>query len=278
MGSDPIRTGSKDFWMLIANNIKRPIYMGVTEPICIFWELYVAVLYAILYLFFVGYPIVFSELRGWSPALSGLAFAGIGVGTIITLLFEPLNTKIYMAHKIDPDTGKRPPEARIASLCVAAVACPVAVLWFAWTCYPITIHWIWPILAGIPYGIGNTLIFMYGINYLVESYTRYAASALAGNAVARSILGGILPLFGSQMYTTLGPNWAGTMIALMMAVLIPIPWGFYKWGKKLRMRSPMMKELQEEARLGEEKLAKMGERKSEFELEAEDVKVRARLR
>lgn len=40
----------------------------------IFWNLYIAVVYAILYLCFVAYPIIFTEIRGWSPSMTGLAY------------------------------------------------------------------------------------------------------------------------------------------------------------------------------------------------------------
>lgn len=153
------------------------------------------------------YPIVFSEIRGWGPGISGFAFIGIGVGTVLAVATEPLTRKIYNMHKIDPETSKRPPEARILVVCVASVLIPVSMIWFAWTSVPTSIHWIWPILSGVPYGLGNTYVFLHGNNYLVTSYDVYAASAMAGNAVTRSIVGGILPLFGPSMYHNLGPNW-----------------------------------------------------------------------
>jgi hypothetical protein len=62
------------------------------------------------------------------------------------------------------------------------------------------VHWIAPILAGIPFGAGNCGVFIYASNYLVHSYGIYAASALAGNAVLRSAMGGALPLAGPKMY------------------------------------------------------------------------------
>lgn len=251
----PIKTGSKMFWKLIGSNVKRPIVMGVTEPVLIFWEVYVAILYAILYLSFVGYPIIFGELRGWSPAFTGLAFGGMCVGTCGAIALEPVSRRVYNMHKVDPDTGKRPPEARIACICVTAIISPISMLWFAWTCYPTTIHWVWPILAGVPYGLSNSMIFLHSSAYLVDSYGRCAASALAGNTVARSILGGVLPLFGGQMYKRLGPNWAGTLVGLMAVLIIPIPWSFYKWGKKIRLRSPMLRQMEEEASLDAEKMA-----------------------
>ncbi|KAI5818282.1 major facilitator superfamily domain-containing protein [Pyronema omphalodes] len=240
------KDGEGNVLELIGISLKRPVIMLFTEPMCIFWAIYVAAIYGILYLCFTAYPVVFTEIRGWGPGISGLAFLGIGVGTVLAVISEPLSRKIYDMHAIDPDTGKRPPEARILVVCIAAVLIPVSMLWFAWTCYPMRIHWIWPILSGIPYGLGNTYVFLHANNYLVTSYDVYSASAMAGGTITRSILGGVMPLFGPLMYHRLGPNMAATVVAIIAAVLVPIPFAFYKWGKIVRMRSPMLQKLQKE--------------------------------
>lgn len=65
----------------LKTNLSRPFVMTATEPILWFWDLYIAVIYGILYLCFVAYPIIFTGIRGWSPGVSGLGFAGIGLGT-----------------------------------------------------------------------------------------------------------------------------------------------------------------------------------------------------
>lgn len=65
----------------LTTNLSRPFMMIVAEPILWFWDLYIAVVYGILYLCFIAYPIIFSGLRGWSPSISGLGFLGIGLGT-----------------------------------------------------------------------------------------------------------------------------------------------------------------------------------------------------
>lgn len=86
---------------------------------------------------------------------------------------------------------------------------PIGLFVFAWTCTP-NVHWVVPILASIPFGAGFLLIFTAINNYIIDSYTLYAASALAANAVQRSILGTIFPLFSIKLYKGLGLNWAGT--------------------------------------------------------------------
>lgn len=42
------------------------------------------------------------------------------------------------------------------------------------------------------------------MNYLIDSYTIYAASVLAANSVLRCIFGFAFPLFTTQMYAGLG--------------------------------------------------------------------------
>lgn len=144
-----------------------------------------AVVYGILYLCFVAYPIVFTQIRGWEAGISGLAFLGICVGTTLALAFEPVFRQIINRHKADPETGRAPPEAMMSIVCIAALLTPLGQLWFAWTCVPTSLHWIWPILAGVPFGAGNAMVFIYATNYLAHSYGIYAASALAGNSLVR---------------------------------------------------------------------------------------------
>lgn len=150
------------------------------------------------------------------------------------------------SHKVDPETGKIPPEAAVSAVCIAAILAPAGQLIFAWTSAPASIHWIWSILAGIPFGAGNTIVFIYSTNYMASCYGVYSASALAGNSVVRSLVGGTLPLAGPSMYASLTPQWAGTLLGLLEVVLIPIPFVFYKWGKPIRQRSRLIKQMRED--------------------------------
>lgn len=231
------------------------------------------IIYGILYLCFVAYPLIYTGLRGWSLGITGLAFVGIGTGTMIAIVTEPLARRIVNSHKKDPETGRVPPEASIAIVCFAAFLCPIGQLWFSWTSVPITIHWVWPILAGIPFGAGNCLVFIYASNYLAGSYGIYAASALAGNSVVRSFIGGTLPLAGPSMYAAMSPQWAGTLLGLVQVALIPIPFVFYKWGDKIRARSPLIKQMRADAEKAERKVAAAAKRKQRKEKDAEKAEV-----
>lgn len=231
---------------LLKTNMARPFTLAVTEPILWSLNLWVSLVYGVLYLCFVAYPIVFSQHRGWSPGIAGLAFVGIGTGTMIGILSEPLVRRIVNAQPIDPKTGKPVPEANALIMAIGSILTPIGQLIFSWTCLPTSIHWAIPIACGIPFAIGNTLIFIYSANYLAGAYGIYSASALCSNAVIRSVFGGTLPLAGPKMYEALTPQWAGTLLGLIEVAMIPIPFVFWRYGAKIRDKSKVISQLRED--------------------------------
>lgn len=70
--------------------------------------------------------------------------------------------------------------------------------WFSWTNSP-SLPWAASVAAGIPFGFSMVLIFLATLNYLIDSYTIFAASVLAANSVLRSVFGAAFPLFTKQV-------------------------------------------------------------------------------
>lgn len=62
----------------------------------------------------------------------------------------------------------------------------------------------------------------------------------SANARLFSVIGGELPLAASSIYKSPGPNWAGTLLALLEVGLIPIALAVCKWGGILRARSRLV--------------------------------------
>ncbi|KAK8055186.1 Major facilitator superfamily transporter [Apiospora rasikravindrae] len=254
---------------LLKINLIRPFTLAFTEPILWFFNLWISLIYGVLYMCFAAYPIVFSQYRGWGPGISGLSFVGIGTGTMMTICAEPWLRKIINSHPKNPETGKVPPEATARVMILGAVLTPIGQLVFSWTCLPVTIHWAVPIAFGIPFGAGNTISFIYGSNYLAGAYGVYAASALAGNAVTRSLFGGTLPLAAPSMYKALTPQWAGTLMGLLEVAMIPIPIIFYKYGARIRAKSKVIKRMREDQERNERRATTRARRQEERREEAQ---------
>lgn len=80
------------------------------------------------------------------------------------------------------------------------------------------------------------LIFLSIMNYLIDSYTIFAASVLAGNGIIRSVFGAAFPLFTKQMYDGIGIHWASSVPAFLAVACIPLPFLFYKYGATIRQK------------------------------------------
>ncbi len=94
-----------------------------------------------------------------------------------------------------------------------------------------------PTLGGVFLSTFMMLIFVAYLNYLVDVYLMYAASAIAANTIIRSALGATAPLFTRQMFTALGVGGGGSLVGGVAAVLAVIPFAFLPLGESIRHRS-----------------------------------------
>ncbi|QRV73197.1 major facilitator superfamily transporter [Ceratobasidium sp. AG-Ba] len=225
----------KTFGEIMKINLSRPFIFLFKEPIVLLFSIYTALVYGTLYGLFAAFPVVFQRGRHFTPGEGGLAFLGVGLGIVIATALTPISNKIYY-RAMEKGNGVAPPEARLVMGCVGAVLLPISMTWFAWTTYP-SVHYIVPIIAGVPFGAGMLLVFTSVISYLIDSYTLYAASALAANAVLRSIMGAVFPLFTPKMYASLGDQWACMVFAFLALACTPMPFLFYRYGPTIRKRS-----------------------------------------
>ncbi|EAS31180.2 multidrug resistance protein [Coccidioides immitis RS] len=228
-----------DLKELFAVTLSRPVKMLFTEPIVPAVCSYMAYVYAILYLFFQAYPIIFQDEYGMSPGIAGLAYLPVGVGSVISAMMVVLWDERMRKR------GNKKQSMEYHRLTLACIGGPLIIMslfWLGWTGRR-SVHWIVPILAGLLYGTGNTTIFMALFNYLTDAYGIYSASAMAAGACTRSISGALLPLAAKPMYERLGIGWASSVLGLMGLPLVVIPFLFLRYGQQLRARSPFCAEL-----------------------------------
>lgn len=206
------------------------------EPILLLITIYLALIYGILYLFFEAYPVSFQEVRGWTnEGVAGLPFLGIMIGVLCGVALIIWQTKTRFARKLEKH-GRVVPEERLVPMMIASVLLPAGLFWFGWTSDR-NVSWVPQVIAGVPIGMGILVIFMQGLNYIIDVYLMFANSAIAANTLVRSSLGGAFPLFAVQMYHKLGVNWASSLLGFITVAMIPIPVVFFIYGKKIRAMS-----------------------------------------
>ncbi|KHN97770.1 major facilitator superfamily [Metarhizium album ARSEF 1941] len=225
-----------DFTELIQKNFSRPMRLLFTEPLILALSIYMSFIYGILYLFLTAYPLIFVGVHGFSPGQGGLAFFGMIAGQVLAGVVVILQQPWY-DRKLAANNGVPVPEWRLPSMMVGGISFAIGIFWFGWTGYTSSIHWVVPALSGVFTGFGLLSIFLQALNYLVDAYLMFAASAIAGNTFMRSLAGAGFPLFARQMFQGMGIQWAATLLGCVAVVLAPLPFVFYKYGSRIRARS-----------------------------------------
>jgi hypothetical protein len=100
---------------------------------------------------------------------------------------------------------------------------------------------------------GFLLIFMALINYIVDAYDIYAASAMGAASCSRSIFGVVLPFAARPMYAALGVPWACSLLGLVSILMGVVPFVFLKYGEQIRANSAWCRELKQKRGEEEEK-------------------------
>lgn len=236
------RTLFESAHFFLRKTLTRPIHMAFVEPVVAGFTIYIALNFGMLYGFFAAFPYVFSTNYGYGIGSIGLTFLGLGVGVIVGCCIIILFSRVIYRRQLRNSTeSKLPPEARLQIAMIGSIMLPISLFWFAWSAEN-SVLWICPVAAEAVFGCGNLLIYMAAVLYLMDFYGPvYGASAMGANNLGRYIFGAAFPLFIVQMYEGLGVGWATSLLGFVSLALTPIPWVFWIWGPRLRVKSRYVK-------------------------------------
>jgi len=222
---------------ILRRSLVRPFRLLATQPIVQVLAIYMAYLYGILYLVLSTFPRLWEGVYHESVGVGGLNYISLGLGFFLaTQICAPINDHIYKTLKRRNNaTGK--PEFRIPLMVPGATILPVGLFLYGWSAQYHT-HWIVPNIGACILGAGVIIGFQCIQTYLVDSYTRFAASAVGAATVLRSLAGFGFPLFAPAMYDRLGYGWGNSLLGFIAIGLgLPAPFLLWKYGARLRERS-----------------------------------------
>lgn len=225
---------------MVIDTLWRPIEIIIFEPVVLLINLYIGMVYSILYLWFEAFPIVFYELHHFTLIELGVAYVCVMIGIIIgafgyiPVIYKNFTKKLMAGEMVEP-------EVFLPIAIVGSTLMPLGIIIFAWTAAS-DIHWIAPMIGAGIFAAGAFIIFQTLFNYLSFSFYRYLASVFAGNDLFRSLMAGAFPLFGRALFLNLKTSrfpvaWGSMILGFISVAMITIPVLFYVNGPKLRARS-----------------------------------------
>jgi DHA1 family multidrug resistance protein-like MFS transporter len=113
----------------------RPFSLNFLEPILFLLNLYIALIYGLLYVWFESFAIVFQGIYQFNLGEEGLSFLGILCGAFVVV--PPFFLYLYYIQEPQfNENGEIKPEKRLPPAFVGAFCIPICLFWFGWTSKP----------------------------------------------------------------------------------------------------------------------------------------------
>ncbi|KAJ6580724.1 major facilitator superfamily domain-containing protein [Mycena capillaripes] len=230
--------GSAAAGKIVYDALVLPLVLAI-EPVLLFANVYLGFVYAVFYLWFEAFPLVFSGIYHFNEGLSGLPFLGFLVSGSLTYTVYCL----YLMYHIAPRNARAvaagkelAPEVKLEIGLMASIFIPTSLLIFGFAS-KVSISWIVPVIGAALYLPGIYLIFQSILTYITSAYPNHEAPVLAANDLFRSTIASVFPLFGRAFFTNLGLGPGSALLAGISFFLMAVYWLLLKYAHVLRQRS-----------------------------------------
>lgn len=229
-------------WTRLKRMVCRPFQVTATEPILILLTLWLTLVWVIMFTFLSGYKYIFGSkghIYDTSQGVTGLCFAGMAAGLLLSSATVPL---VGLKLRRDQHRARHEghdgllPESRLWYGLISAPAVPVALFWMAWTDSRSISIWV-PLAASVLLGYGLLGVFTSSYEYIIHAYGTSSGPALSFNTFTRYVVAGVMVEVAPSMWRNPGPRWTLTTLGCVSAVLVPVPYVFFRYGSRIRARS-----------------------------------------
>lgn len=197
-------------------------------------------LYTLLFSSLSGFDYIFKQTYHLSTTHTGACFAAVVAGsTAFTIcvpgLYSSSRKKTEYVH------GRPvPPEFRLWPAILGAPLLPISLFWLGWTNYQSISIWC-GLGACFVFGFVLIAIYVSSYEYIIDSYGDHSATALASITMVRYLVAGGMVMASRPMYERIGVHWTLTIMGSIAVILAPAPFFFWRYGAKLREKSPYAK-------------------------------------
>ncbi|KUL81762.1 hypothetical protein ZTR_09239 [Talaromyces verruculosus] len=195
-----------------SKHLLRPLVMLISEVPLSTISLYLMFVYGLLFLFCESYPIVFMETHGWQQPVATLPFLVVAFGICLAAAILLAWDYYY------PSSGSQ----RLVQMICGGATLTTGLFWFAATSDP-KFHWLPQACAGVFIGSGIFMVFLSGLSFILNHYSKYANSAVAATNATRNLAAAIASMVGKSAYRGLGVSWASAAFGFISMALVVIP-------------------------------------------------------
>ncbi|KAI7549149.1 MFS general substrate transporter [Hortaea werneckii] len=152
-----IDNGNRSAREIVVDALIRPLQITALDPAVLFTNLYSSYSYGVYYSFFEAFPLVYTEMYGFSLGLTGTAFLSIVIACLAGSLLYLSYFHWYLEPKLKTQ-GPGPQEERLIPAVLASVLQPIGLFLFAWTSRQ-SLHWLVSMIGIALFSTGGFILF-----------------------------------------------------------------------------------------------------------------------
>lgn len=218
--------------------IIRPIKLLSTQPIIQVMAIYNSFLYGLIYMLYANFPSLWIDVYHETPEIAGLNYISLFIGSLFAAELCTHAIDHIQKHLSSKNSGVHLPEFRMPIMPPATIALSAGLFLYGWSA-EYKVHWI---VANIGAAIfmGAAMACAIAVNmYMIDTYGKYAASALAAINMLRQIFGCVFPIFAPFLYDDLGYGWGNSILGFIaLGIGLPAVIMLWVFGQALRKKSP----------------------------------------
>ncbi|KAK5071782.1 hypothetical protein LTR64_004441 [Lithohypha guttulata] len=220
---------------LLRSRLLRITSFILTEPTTVLFELYLTLLYVLVYGFLEGFQYIFTDTYDFSTGERYSSFAAIAIGILVAI---PYILLIYHFASVRSKRNSTTisPEGRLLPSLFTSPLLPIALFWMGFTNRLDISYWS-NLSACFVLGFALMALFTSAYHYLLDAYGTNSSSALGAVTFVRYAVSGGVVIATNPLYEALTVRWMLTLLGGIAVLLAPVPWAFWRYGSKIREKS-----------------------------------------
>ena len=218
-------------------SITRPTRLLATQPILQLVSVFMAYNFGVLYFVLSTFASLFTDEYHQTVSQSGYHYLALAVGYCFASQVGAKITDRLRARLNKKAGGSTAPEYRVPLMVPGGLLIPIGLFCYGWSAQA-KLHWIMPdIGAAISAAdsFSTLRLWVRIFSTRLDSFGKYAASAMAASQVLRMTAGFVFPIFAPAMYHRLGWGWGNSTLGFIaLAFGLPAPLILWMFRAKIR--------------------------------------------
>lgn len=148
----------------VSQNREDATLANIIQPPVMFFSLYTAFVFGVLFMFFAAFPYIFQRPPyNFTTSQYGLTFIAIGIGIALAVVTSIVNDRVFYQKEyrrtLAEGNAYVAPEHRLYSAMMGSFGIVIGLFWFAWTTGTGQ-HWTFALVGAIPFAWGNLCVFV----------------------------------------------------------------------------------------------------------------------